>query len=49
MTYSHSVVHLCPAGLVGADKLLAAITTYYVDLFGRADDSAAIRAYPAAG
>lgn len=49
MTYSHSVVHLCPVGLVGADELFAAITAYYVDLFGRADDSAAIRAYPAAG
>ena len=49
MTYSHSAVHLCPVGLVSADKLLAAITAYYVDLFGRADDSAAIRANPAAG
>lgn len=48
MTYSHSVVHLCPVGLVGADKLLAAITAYYVDLFGRADNRAAIRANPAA-
>ena len=49
MTYSHSVVHLCPVGLVGADELLTAITAYYVDLFGRADDRATIRAYPAAG
>ena len=49
MTYSHSVVYLCPVGLVGADELFTAIAAYHVDLFGRADDSAAIRTYPAAG
>lgn len=41
-------MHLCPVGLVGADELLTAIAAYYVDLFGRADDRAAIRANPAA-
>ena len=49
MTYSHSVAHLCPVGLVGADELLTAIAAYHVDLFGGADNRAAIRANPAAG
>ena len=49
MTYSHSVVHLCPVGLVGADELFTAIAAYHVDLFGGADNRATIRAYPAAG
>ena len=48
MTYSHSVVHLCPVGLVGADELFTAIAAYHVDLFGGADNRAAIRANPAA-
>lgn len=49
MTYSHSAVHLCPVGLVGADELFTAIAAYHVDLFGGADDRAAIRANPTAG
>ena len=49
MTCSHSVVHLCPVGLVGADELLTAITAYHIDISGGADNSTTIRAYPAAG
>lgn len=48
MTYSHSVMHLCPVGLVGADELFTAIAAYHVVLFGGADNRAAIRANPAA-
>ena len=42
-------MHLCPVGLVGADELFTAIAAYHIDLFGGADNGAAIRAYPTAG
>ena len=49
MTYSHSVVHLCSIGLVGADELLTAIAAYHIDISGGADNRTTIRANPTAG